>query len=154
MTISDYIKTIVDAISSPSHTYIEGKVWEANQQLDTITTFPVIYFKNFLTASYTYSKSGRILYADYPVSIEFLMKQDELDQHGSDIDDEIIEALIPTVNQFIQRVYQSTEFQDVAEQTNNQTWQPLYFRDRYDIISAGIEVNTNIRLILDSQICL
>lgn len=154
MTIAEYIEGIVGAISSPPNTFIEGTIWEANRELDYTSVFPVIFFRNFLTADYTYSKGGRILYADYPISIDFISKQDEFDEVAKDIDTNIIKILIPIVNEFIQRVYQSTEYQDVAEQTNNQKWSPLYFRDRYDVISGGIELNTTIRLILDDQICL
>lgn len=154
MTIADYIENIASAISSPPITYIEGKVWEANYALDNVSVFPVIYFRNFLTASYTFSKAGGLLYADYPISIEFLLQQDELDEQGSSIDDTIINTLTPLANEFIKRIYESDEYQNVAAQSDNQQFNLLYFRDRYDVIVGGIELNTTIRLLIDSTTCL
>ena len=153
MTLSDYIETIAGAMSTPV-TYKEGKEWEVNLELDNVEVFPVLYFRNYLTATYTRDRAGRILYADYPVTVELMSKQDYLDDTTTTLDDSIFATLSILAQEFIKRIYLSSEYQTVADQTGLQQYSMLAFRDKYDVIVAGMQINATIRLYLGEDSCI
>ena len=152
MTLSDYIENISNQLST-TVTYEEGKEWEVNLELDNIETFPVLYFRNYLSATYTRDRAGRILYADYPITIEIMSKQNYLDDTTSNLDDTIFNSLTLLANEFIARVYASSEYQTPANQVSNQVYNLLAFRDKYDVIVAGIQLTTTLRLYLGEDSC-
>lgn len=152
MTLSDYIKTIAGTMSTPV-TFMQGTEWETNINLDNTTVFPVLYFRNYLTATYTRDRAGRILYADYPITIDFMQKQDELDEETSDLDNDVFSVLNDLANEFLKRIYNSSEYQAVANQQGQQQYNILAFRDRYDVIVAGMQLNASIRLDLGDDSC-
>ena len=153
MTLSDYIESIAAAMST-AVTFKEGKEWEVNLELDNVEVFPVLYFRNYLTATYTRDRAGRILYADYPITIELMQKQDYLDDRTDSLDDAIFETLSTLAQEFIKRMYLSNEYQTVAAQTGLQQYSMLAFRDKYDVVVAGIQLNATIRLFLDEDSCI
>lgn len=153
MTLSEYIETIAAAMSTPV-TFKEGKEWEVNLELDNVEVFPVLYFRNYLTATYTRDRAGRILYADYPLTVELMSKQEYLDDTTGELDDTIFDTLTTLMHEFEKRLYLSSEYQTVADQTALQQYSVLAFRDKYDVIVAGVQMNATIRLFLGEDSCL
>lgn len=153
MTLSTYLETIASNLST-SVTFREGTEWEINLDLDNVQTFPVLYFLNYLTGTYTRDRAGRILYADYPVTLDFMQKMDEYDEPSSDLDTEVFEQMATLAQEFLKRVYNSSEYQDVAAQVASQTYNITAFRDRHDVIVAGVQLNLTLRLHLGEDSCI
>ena len=153
MTIAQYIESIANALSTPN-TFLQGKAWETNIDMDFVEVFPCVVFRNYFTSSFTLGRDGKARWQDYPITVEFHLLEDELDMETSDIEDEIFAILLPVVDEFVKRIYESTEYQVVDQQVSNQNGSVLYFRDEKDVITAGLQLNLTVRLRLQNTVCL
>lgn len=152
MTIAQYIESIANQLSVPN-TFLQGKAWEVNIDVDQTTIFPVVEYGTYLQYSVTRGKDGKARFEDYPVVIRFHLLQDELDMESKDIDTEIFTQLEPLGQEFEKRIYNSSQYQVVAQQSDSQLFNYSYFRDETDEITAGLQLSGTIRLRLQETFC-
>lgn len=150
--ISDYIETIAGACSFTNQ-YFEGTQNETNLDLSGITIADtVFYYRNIETFAETLNQGGKIQYGDYPLGIEIMQIQPNLDDKTINLG-ATYETLKGYAREVIKRIFDSVEYQQVEKQNTNQSYDLLLFRDSYDEIMIGVQITGTFRLNLNIDNC-
>ena len=150
--IGDYLQTIAGNCSFTNQ-YFEGTQNETNLDLSGVTIADVVfYYRNIETFAETLNQGGKIQYGDYPLAIEIMQIQPNLDDKTIDLG-ATYETLKGYAREVVKRIFDSVEFQQVEKQNLNQTYDLLLFRDQYDEIMIGVQITGTFRLNLNIDNC-